>query len=182
MSRDSRIAQPQASLNAGMAEPPAEGSARTAQPPAIESKMAADAGVGSGRQTGREAGRETGGAPATTWWQGLGTLFLGRKEIDADLLEELESRLLMADVGVDATVEIIDRLTQRVSRKELTSPEALQGALQEELLELLQALRAIAGSSGGHSSLRDPDGGRERCRQDHHHRQAGAASRPRGVR
>ncbi len=70
--------------------------------------------------------------------QGLGNLFLGRKEIDADLLEELESRLLLADVGVDATMEIIDRLTQRVSRKELTNPEALQNALQEELLGLLK--------------------------------------------
>src|SRR5690606_27490391 len=54
--------------------------------------------------------------------QGLGTLFLGRKEIDDELLEELESRLLMADVGVEATVDIISRLTQRVSRKELTQP------------------------------------------------------------
>jgi len=69
---------------------------------------------------------------------GLGTLFLGRKEIDEDLIEELESRLLLADVGVDATVEIIGRLTQRVSRKELTSPAALQTALQEELLALLK--------------------------------------------
>ena len=69
---------------------------------------------------------------------GLGTLFLGRKEIDEELIEELESRLLLADVGVDATVEIIERLTQRVSRKELTSPQALQGALQEELLALLK--------------------------------------------
>ena len=70
--------------------------------------------------------------------QGMGNLFLGRKEIDADLLEELESRLLMADVGVEATMEIIEKLTQRVSRKELTNPEALQGALKEELLALLK--------------------------------------------
>ena len=70
--------------------------------------------------------------------QGLGTLFLGRKEIDAELLEELESRLLLADVGVDATMEIIDHLTRRVSRKELTRPEALQAALKEELLALLK--------------------------------------------
>jgi len=69
--------------------------------------------------------------------QGMGNLFLGRKEIDAELLEELESRLLMADVGVDATLDIIGRLTARVSRKELTDPAALQGALQQELLELL---------------------------------------------
>jgi fused signal recognition particle receptor len=70
--------------------------------------------------------------------QGLGNMFLGRKEIDEELFEELESRLLMADVGVDATLEIIQRLTQRVSRKELTKPEALHGALREELLALLQ--------------------------------------------
>lgn len=70
--------------------------------------------------------------------QGLGNLFLGRKEIDAELFEELESRLLLADVGVDATVDIIERLTQRVSRKELTRPEALHAALQHELLGLLQ--------------------------------------------
>jgi fused signal recognition particle receptor len=70
--------------------------------------------------------------------QGMGTLFLGRKEIDIELIEELESRLLLADVGVDATRDIIDHLTQRVSRRELTRPEALQAALQEELLALLR--------------------------------------------
>ena len=70
--------------------------------------------------------------------QGMGTLFLGRKEIDEDLLEELESRLLMADVGIEATREIIDHLTLRVSRKELTHAEGLQAALREELLGLLK--------------------------------------------
>jgi fused signal recognition particle receptor len=74
--------------------------------------------------------------------QGLGTLFLGRKEIDAELMEELESRLLLADVGVDATMAIIERLTQRVSRKELTRPEALETALKEELLAVLRPCEA----------------------------------------
>lgn len=69
--------------------------------------------------------------------QGVGNLFLGRKEIDAELMEELESQLLLADVGVDATVDIIDNLTQRVARKELDQPEALQVALKEELQSLL---------------------------------------------
>lgn len=78
------------------------------------------------------------GRTSETLVQGMGMLFLGRKEIDLELLEELESRLLLADVGVDATVAIIDRLTRRVSRRELTSPEALQRALQEELLEVLR--------------------------------------------
>jgi fused signal recognition particle receptor len=70
--------------------------------------------------------------------QGVGSLFLGGKEIDDELLEELESRLLLADVGVDATVEMVERLTERVSRRELTRSDALEQALQEELLTLLQ--------------------------------------------
>jgi fused signal recognition particle receptor len=69
---------------------------------------------------------------------GMGTLFLGRKEIDEDLLEELESRLLLADVGVEATRDIIDHLTERVSRNELTHAEGLQAALRDELLALLK--------------------------------------------
>lgn len=84
--------------------------------------------------------------------QGLGNIFLGRKEIDAELFEELESRLLLADVGVDATLEIIQRLTQRVSRKELTRPEALQGALREELLALLRPCEQPL-AMGGHQPL-----------------------------
>lgn len=68
---------------------------------------------------------------------GVGRLFLGRKEIDAELMEELESELLVADVGVEATVEIVGRLSERVSRKELADGDALYGALQQELLEIL---------------------------------------------
>ena len=68
---------------------------------------------------------------------GLGDLFLGKKEIDAELLEELETRLLMADVGVEATTDIVARLTERVSRRELTEPSAVFSALRAELESLL---------------------------------------------
>ena len=88
------------------------------------------------------------GRTSDTLVQGMGTLFLGRKEIDEDLLEELESRLLMADVGVDATVEIIDHLTQRVARKELTHADALQAALQQELLDLLRPCESPLDTTG----------------------------------
>jgi fused signal recognition particle receptor len=64
---------------------------------------------------------------------GLGGLVLGRKTIDQELFEELETRLLMADVGVEATSRIVDKLTARVSRRELADPQALMVALQEEL-------------------------------------------------
>lgn len=78
------------------------------------------------------------GRTSDSFVQGLGNLFLGKKAIDADMLEELESQLLMADVGIEATTAITDSLTQRVSRKELTQPDALRQALKEELLALLQ--------------------------------------------
>ncbi|WP_232787448.1 signal recognition particle-docking protein FtsY [Spongiibacter nanhainus] len=70
--------------------------------------------------------------------EGMANLFLGRKEIDEELLEEIETHLLMADVGVDATSEIIGNLTQRMSRNELDNPEALYVALQEELRVMLE--------------------------------------------
>jgi len=69
----------------------------------------------------------------------LGELLLGRKEIDGELLEELETLLLTADVGVEATARIIDDLSARVKRKELADPQALTAVLKQQLLEILQS-------------------------------------------
>src|SRR5699024_4137791 len=71
---------------------------------------------------------------------GVANLFLGRKQIDDDLMEDLETQLLLADVGIEATTGIIDRLSERVSRKELSDPEALYRALQDELAALLEGV------------------------------------------
>jgi len=68
---------------------------------------------------------------------GVATLVLGSKAIDDKLLEEIETTLLVADVGVDATREIIDDLTQRVSRKELDDAEALMQALHDDMQTIL---------------------------------------------
>ncbi len=68
---------------------------------------------------------------------GLSGLLRGRKSIDDELLEELETRLLLADVGVETTQRIIERLTERVSRKQLDDSDALLDALREELLAIL---------------------------------------------
>jgi fused signal recognition particle receptor len=114
-------------------EPPPE------EPAKDEERAAPEAAATQGEKTGFFSRLRRGlGRTSDNLVQGLGNLFLGHKEIDADLFEELESRLLMADVGIEATLDIIKRLTQRVSRKELTRPEALHGALREELLALLQ--------------------------------------------
>ncbi|WP_349616485.1 signal recognition particle-docking protein FtsY [Azotobacter salinestris] len=74
----------------------------------------------------------------STLGEGMASLFLGQKAIDDELLEELETRLLLADVGVEATGAIIQSLTRRVARKELADSEALYLALQEELTALLK--------------------------------------------
>lgn len=73
---------------------------------------------------------------------GIVTLFAGRKRIDDDLLEELETLLLTADVGVTATTRIMADLTQRVRRKSLADPQALLQALKAELREILVAADA----------------------------------------
>ncbi|VAW46151.1 Signal recognition particle receptor FtsY [hydrothermal vent metagenome] len=68
----------------------------------------------------------------------LATLVLGRKEIDDDLLDELEMILLTADVGIDATDKIIKNLTDQVSRNALKDPEALISALKSQLEAILE--------------------------------------------
>jgi fused signal recognition particle receptor len=68
---------------------------------------------------------------------GVASLFLGRKRIDDELLEELETQLLIADVGVEATQRIIQDLTQRVARQQLADAEALVAALKDDMKAIL---------------------------------------------
>ncbi|EJU9786524.1 signal recognition particle-docking protein FtsY [Vibrio vulnificus] len=63
-------------------------------------------------------------------------LFKGKK-IDDDLFEELEEQLLVADVGMDTTLKIIENLTEKASRRDLKGGEALYGLLKEEMAEIL---------------------------------------------
>ncbi len=69
--------------------------------------------------------------------EGLTSAFLGKKQIDEDLFEEIETRLLMADVGIETTQKIVDELTSAVKRKELADPEALYQALMSLMAALL---------------------------------------------
>ncbi|ARB28218.1 signal recognition particle-docking protein FtsY [Pseudomonas tolaasii] len=74
--------------------------------------------------------------------EGMASLFLGKKVIDDELLEDIETRLLTADVGVEATAVIIRSLTQKVARKQLTDADALYKSLQAELAALLKPVEA----------------------------------------
>lgn len=72
--------------------------------------------------------------------EGMGSIVLGKKQIDDDVLEELETRLLMADVGMEATQRIITDLTKRSARKELADVDALMSALSEEMAQILEPI------------------------------------------
>ncbi|MCP5077526.1 MAG: signal recognition particle-docking protein FtsY, partial [Psychromonas sp.] len=68
---------------------------------------------------------------------GLFSLFKGKK-IDEDLFEELEEQLIVADIGVDTTLKIIDNLTEQADRKQLKDADALYGLLKDELSHILE--------------------------------------------
>ncbi len=72
---------------------------------------------------------------------GLARLVLGKKKIDDELLEEIETALLLADVGVEATNRISKALTEQVSRKELADGEALMKSLKLQLYDILKPLQ-----------------------------------------
>jgi fused signal recognition particle receptor len=69
---------------------------------------------------------------------GLSQLFSGRKQIDEELLEEIETQLLTADVGIAATSSIIESITEKYERNELKNAESLHKALRTELSNLLK--------------------------------------------
>jgi fused signal recognition particle receptor len=69
---------------------------------------------------------------------GLADLLLGKKQIDDELLEQLEEQLLMADVGIQATRKITSRLTESLQRKQLSDNDSLIAALKSIMSEILQ--------------------------------------------
>lgn len=70
---------------------------------------------------------------------GIANIFLGKKIVDVNLLDEIETRLLLADLGVATTEEVIQNLTAAISRKELDDADALHEALKKELENILEA-------------------------------------------
>ena len=78
----------------------------------------------------------------------IDTLVLGKKEIDADTLEELEEILITSDIGVKTTVELIRTLELRLGRNELKDGEALRSALKEEILARLEVHHRVLDIEG----------------------------------
>ena len=69
---------------------------------------------------------------------GLADIVLGEKAIDVNLLEEIETQLLSADIGVGATDQIIDNLKKQLGRKQLADPKQFMAALRQELTDILE--------------------------------------------
>jgi len=67
------------------------------------------------------------------------TLFLGKKVIDADLLDELEEILITADLGVGTTQELVESAREQLARHELSDPQALKRILKEKISGFLRS-------------------------------------------
>ncbi len=68
---------------------------------------------------------------------GIGELLLGKKIIDEDLIDEIEMQLLTADVGIEATEEVMEAIRNKVSRNELQTMDALTSLLKEKLSDII---------------------------------------------
>ena len=112
----------------------------------------------------------------------ISDLVRGRKRIDQELLDELETRLITADVGVAAATRIIDDMSARVKRHELSDPAVLMSALKEELAQILRAcdtaVRVPAAGRPGSSPAR-PGRWRRRRRRPRRRWRCPAAGTPR---
>ena len=68
---------------------------------------------------------------------GFANLFLGKKTLDQDLIDDLEAQLLTADVGIEVTTKIINTVTQQIDRKELKGVDAVKAAVRDHMQQLL---------------------------------------------
>lgn len=80
---------------------------------------------------------------------GIATLFLGKKELNQELINEIEQILLTADVGIDTTDHLIKTLTQKLARKELSDSNAAFQCLQDEMKAMLRPVEAPLNLSNG---------------------------------
>ncbi|WP_339719268.1 signal recognition particle-docking protein FtsY [uncultured Paraglaciecola sp.] len=102
--------------------------------PSIEQQDAEQTGFFSKLKRGLSRTKESIGS-------GFVSLFRG-KSIDDDLFEELETQLLVADVGMDTTVKIIKHLTESSDRKQLKDGDALYQLLKEQMADILKKVES----------------------------------------
>lgn len=77
------------------------------------------------------------GKTRETFTYQLDALFLGKKEIDADMLDDLEEILIAADLGVGTTQELLETARRKVKRKEMYDPKSLKETLKVQIKKLI---------------------------------------------
>ncbi|SFW37877.1 signal recognition particle-docking protein FtsY [Luteibacter sp. UNCMF366Tsu5.1] len=139
------VADPASSAESGVAtfEALAEATAPEPQVPDIDAEVEASVVV----EAAREAEQAT-ATPARRSWRerlsgsgfakSLSALFVKNPRLDDDLLDELETALITADVGVDASTRLVEDLRKRMHKREFADAAALLKALRSELVALLK--------------------------------------------
>jgi len=79
---------------------------------------------------------------------GIETLVLGKKKIDDQLIEDLEEVMLLADLGVETTRDIIGRVQEKVKRQELQDADLLKGEIKDQIREILSRSSASLKGDG----------------------------------
>ncbi|MCG6942321.1 MAG: signal recognition particle-docking protein FtsY [Thiohalocapsa sp.] len=123
--------RPAPSADTPAGEPPSGRLAQAIAERAAGEQMEARRGLFAGLRNGLARTREVLNAD-------IAELVTGRKEIDEDLLEELEMLLVAGDVGVPATTRIIEDLAYRVKLREVSDPKGLLEAVRKQLAEILR--------------------------------------------
>ncbi|MBC6697396.1 signal recognition particle-docking protein FtsY [Hymenobacter puniceus] len=90
----------------------------------------------------------------TSFFDQLSKAVAGRNTVDEAVLDDLETMLVHADVGIDTTVKVIDRIEKRVARDKYVNTSELDRILREEIVELLDA---NSGATGSRAILDRPD-------------------------
>ena len=67
----------------------------------------------------------------------INNVFSNFRKVDEEFLEELEEALIMADIGVDTSVEIISNLRERIKKEKIEDEEDVKNALREEMKKIL---------------------------------------------
>ena len=119
----------QPALREALAEVPAPADS---QPPTERFVVPADAPSAPARRSWRER------LSGSTFSRNLGSLFVRHAKLDDDLLDELETTLITADVGVAASTELVENLRQRMHKREFADAPALLAALRQALIGLLK--------------------------------------------
>lgn len=131
---DAETAAPETAAGEGEAaqQPTAAESPEVLAPAAAEPEAAAPEDKGFFGRLKEQLGRTREG-----FIHRLDELFLGRKDIDDELFEELEELLITSDLGAATAMELLDRARARIKRDDLSEPAALREILQQLLLEYL---------------------------------------------